>query len=47
MLIQPLGGNIVKLKLGDIDKLEKVFEKIELKSIFFEQDKVGIVFNLF
>ena len=40
-LVEPLSGNIIKLKLGDIDKLEKVLEKMALKSIFFEQDKVG------
>ena len=45
-LVEPQSGNVIKLKLGDIDKLEKVLEKIELKSIFFEQDQLGIVFNL-
>lgn len=44
--VEPQSCNIIKLKLGDIDKLEKVLEKIELKSIFFEQDQLGIVFNL-
>lgn len=45
-LVEPQSGNVIKLRLGDIDKLEKVLDKVELKSIFFEQDKVGIVFNL-
>lgn len=45
-LVEPLAGNVIKLRLGDIDKHEKVLEKIELKSFFFEQDKIGIVFNL-
>lgn len=44
-LVEPLAGNVIKLRLGDIDKLAKVLEKIELKSIFFEQDKMGILFN--
>ena len=45
-LVEPLTGNVIKLRLGDIDKLEKVLEKIELKSVFFEQNQLGIVFNL-
>ena len=45
-LVEPLFNNVIKLRLGEIDKLEKVLEKIELKSVFFEQDKIGIVFNL-
>lgn len=45
-LVDSLYSNGIKLRLGDIDKLEKVLEKIELKSIFFEQDQLGIVFNL-
>ena len=45
-LVVPQSGNVIKLRLGDIDKLEKVLEKIELKSIFFEQDKMRILFNL-
>lgn len=39
-------GNVVKLRLGDVDKIEVVLEKIELKSVFFEQNQLGIVFNL-
>lgn len=45
-LVDPLAGNIIKLKLGDIDKLEKVLEKIELKSIFFDQDAANVEFFL-
>ena len=41
-LVEPQSGNVIKLKLGDIDKLEKVLEKIELKSIFFEQNAANI-----
>ena len=44
--VEFLADNVIKLKLVDIDKLEKVLGKIELKSIFFEQDQLGIVFNL-
>lgn len=45
-LVEPLAGNVIKLRLGDIDKLAKVLEKIEVKSIFFEQDNMGIEFEL-
>ena len=31
--VEQMSGNIVKLRLGDIDKLQKVFEKVELKTI--------------
>lgn len=33
-------GNIVKLRLGDIDKLQKVFEKVELKTIRFTPERI-------
>ena len=33
-------GNIVKLRLGDIDKLQKVFEKVELKAIRFTPENI-------
>ena len=33
--VQSLSGNIVKISLGDIDKLEKVFEKLAMRSISF------------
>lgn len=45
-LVEPLAGNVIKLRLGDIGKLAKVCERIELKSIYFEQDKIGIEFNI-
>lgn len=45
-LVEPQSGNVIKLRLGDIDKLAKVWERIELKSIYFEQDKIGIELNL-
>lgn len=35
-------GNIVKLRLGDIDKLQKVFEKLKLNNIFFEQGNIVV-----
>lgn len=41
-LVEPLAGNVIKLRLGDIDKLEKVLEKIELKSVFFDQNAANI-----
>lgn len=45
-LVEPQSGNVIKLRLGDIEKLEKVLEKIELKSIFFEQNAANIEFFL-
>jgi len=33
--VEQMPGNIVKLQLGDIDKAQKVFEKVELKAICF------------
>lgn len=39
--VQTLSGNVIKISLGDIDKLEKVFEKLTLKNITF--DPSGIV----
>ena len=35
-------GNIVKLRLGDIDKLQKVFEKVELKAIRFTPEHIEV-----
>ena len=35
-------GNIVKLRLGDIDKLQKVFEKVELKTIRFTPEHIEV-----
>lgn len=45
-LVEPQSGNVIKLRLGDIEKLEKALEKIELKSIFFEQNAANIEFFL-
>ena len=33
-------GNIVKLRLGDIYKLQKVFEKVALKDIRFTPESI-------
>lgn len=41
--VQSLSGNIVKISLGDIDKLDKVFDKLVLKNIMFEP--TGIVLD--
>lgn len=38
--VQALSDNVVKVALGDIDKLEKVFEKVELKNIMFAPDSI-------
>ena len=39
-LVEQTSGNIVKLRLGDIDKLQKVFEKVELKTICFTPERI-------
>ncbi len=44
--IEVLTDNVIRLRLGDIDKLQKVFEKVELKSICFEQEKACIGIGL-
>lgn len=44
--VEQMPGNIVKLRLGDIDKLQKVFEKLKLDNILFEQGKIGIEMSL-
>ena len=44
--VEQMPGNIVKLRLGDIDKLQKVFDKLELNNIFFEQGNIGIETSL-
>ena len=44
--VEQMPGNIVKLRLGDIDKLQKVFDKLELNNIFFEQSNIGIEMSL-
>ena len=44
--IEVLADNVIRLRLGDIDKLQKAFEKVELKSICFEQEKACIGIGL-
>ena len=44
--VEQMPCNIVKLRLGDIDKLQKVFDKLELNNIFFEQGNIGIEMSL-
>lgn len=38
--VEQMPGNIVKLRLGDIDKLQKVFEKVVLKGIRFTPENI-------
>ena len=40
--IEVLADNVIRLRLGDIDKLKKAFEKVELKSICFEQENIVV-----
>ena len=40
--VEQMPGNILKLRLGDIDKMKKVFEKLELNNIFFEQGNIVV-----
>ena len=40
--VEQMPGNIVKLRLGDIDKLQKVFEKVELKTIRFTPEYIEV-----
>ena len=44
--VEQMPGNIVKLRLGDIDKSKKVFEKLKLDNILFEQGNIGIEMSL-
>ena len=44
--VEQMPGNIVKLRLGDIDKAQKVFEKLKLDNILFEQGNIGIEMSL-
>ena len=44
--IEVLADNVIRLRLGDIDKLQKAFEKVELKNICFEQEKACIGIGL-
>ena len=40
--VELMPGNIVKLRLGDIDQMKKVFEKLKLNNIFFEQGNIVV-----
>ena len=44
--VEQMSGNIVKLRLGDIDKLQKVLEKLKHDKIFFEPGNIGIEMSL-
>ncbi len=44
--VEQMPGNIVKLRLGDIDKAQKVFEKLKLDNILFEPGNIGIEMSL-
>ena len=44
--VELMPGNILKLRLGDIDQMKKVFDKIELNNIFFEQGNIGVEMSL-
>ena len=44
--VEQMPGNIVKLRLGDIDILQKVFEKLKLDNILFEPGNIGIEMSL-
>lgn len=44
--IEILTDNVIRLRLGDIDKLQKAFGKVELKNISFEQEKACIDIGL-
>ena len=38
--VEQMPGNVVKLRLGDIDKAQKVFEKLKLKAICFTPENI-------
>ena len=40
--VEQMSGNIVNLRLGDIDKVQKVFEKVELKAIRFTPEHIEV-----
>ena len=40
--VELMPGNIVKLRLGNIDQMKKVFEKLKLNNIFFEQGNIVV-----
>lgn len=45
--VEQMPGNIVKLRLGDIDKLQKVLEKVRLKAIRFTPENIEAEIGLF
>lgn len=40
--VELMPGYILKLRLGDIDQMKKVFEKLKLNNIFFEQGNIVV-----
>ena len=44
--VEQMPSNILKLRLGDIDQMKKVFEKLKLDNILFEQGNIGIEMSL-
>lgn len=44
--VELMPGNILKLRLGDIDQMKKVFEKLKLNNIFLEQGNIGVEMSL-
>ena len=44
--VQVLSGNVIKIALGDIDKLEKVFDKLALKNISFVPTGIDVEASL-
>lgn len=40
--VEQRSGNIVKLRLGDLDKLQKVFEKVALRAIRFAPESIEV-----
>ena len=40
--VELMPGNILKLRLGDIGQMKKVFEKLKLNNIFFEQGNIVV-----
>ena len=44
--VQSLSGNVIKISFGDIDKLEKVFEKLVLRNITFDSNGIVVAITL-
>ncbi len=40
--VELMPGNILKLRLGDIGQMKKVFKKLKLNNIFFEQGNIVV-----